>query len=92
MDEAFFQHFDRRDKEGLTEFEHELKYNSDNIIVPDSPVLPSHTTDKRSSNDIPRDEGWRSRISRSTHPGKILYTNPHQPSTWGKKPWLSPHF
>ena len=32
------------------------------------------------------DEGWRSRISRSTQPGKILYTNPHQPSTWEKKP------
>ena len=71
----FFQHFDLRDKDGLTEYEHELKYNSDNIIVPDSPVLPSHTTDKRSSNDIPMDEGWRSRISRSTQPGKRLYTN-----------------
>ena len=89
----FFKHFDLVDDNGLTEYQHELRYNNtDNLMAPDSPLLPSHLTDKGlPSIDLPIDEGWRSRISRSTQPGKTLYTNPHQPSTW-EKPLVTTKF
>ena len=57
--------------------------NADNLMAPDSPLLPSRLIDKGTLlKDIPIDKGWRSHISRTTHPGKVIYKNPHQQSTW----------
>ena len=84
MDDSLFQKIDLVDDNGLIEYQHELRYNNtDNLMAPDSPLLPSHLTDKGLPlKDLPIDEGWRSYISRTTHSGKVIYTNPHQQSTW----------